>query len=122
MNIVRICVVVLIMGSLTLKYSFKGGNGTFYKLLKEKVDDYFTESKLHPAGNGKLYVKSALQILSATILYVVLVFFTPIAPVALSLCVALGVNLALIGFNVMHEGGHQAFSSNARLNGISAYF
>ncbi|HEY5745383.1 MAG TPA: acyl-CoA desaturase [Chryseolinea sp.] len=122
MNIVRICVVVLVMGSITLKYSFKGGNGTFYKLLKEKVDDYFTESKLHPAGNRKLYVKSALQILSATILYVVLVFFTPIAPVALLLCLALGVNLALIGFNVMHEGGHQAFSSNARMNNISAYF
>lgn len=122
MNVVCICVVVLVMGSLNLKYSFKGGNGTFYKLLKEKVDDYFAVSKLHPAGNGKLYVKSALQVLSSMILYVVLVFFTPIAPIALLLCLALGVNLALIGFNVMHEGGHQAFSSNARMNSVSAYF
>ena len=83
MNILHLCVVVLVMGSITLKYSFKGGNGAFYKLLKEKVDDYFTKSKLHPAGNRKLYVKSALQILSATILYVVLVFFTPVAPLAI---------------------------------------
>ena len=33
----------------------------------------------------------------------------------------LGINLGLIGFNVMHEGGHQSFSKHQWLNNISAY-
>jgi linoleoyl-CoA desaturase len=33
----------------------------------------------------------------------------------------LGFNLAVIGFNVMHEGGHQSFSRHKLINDISAY-
>lgn len=105
-----------------LKYTFETGKSAFFKNLKTKVDAYFVNKKLHPAGNGKLYFKSALQVLSATVLYIVLVFFTPVAPVALLLCVILGLNLAVIGFNVMHEGGHQSFSRHPWMNQVSAYF
>ena len=105
-----------------LKYTFNTTGITFFKDLKEKVDRYFSENKLHPAGNAKLFRKSLLQIASAASLYVVLVFFTPVTLVALLLCVILGLNLAVIGFNVMHEGGHQTFSRHAWLNKASAYF
>jgi linoleoyl-CoA desaturase len=37
------------------------------------------------------------------------------------LCTLLGVNLAALGFNVMHEGGHQSFSRYPWLNSASAY-
>jgi len=33
----------------------------------------------------------------------------------------MGANMALLGFNVMHEGGHQSFSSNKWVNKFSAY-
>src|SRR5687767_3113835 len=105
-----------------LKYTFDNRNAFFFKELKEKVDRYFAEHKLHPAGNRKLYWKSALQILSAVCLYTVLVFFTPIPAIAIVLCVILGLNLAVIGFNVMHEGGHQTFSKYAWINNASSYF
>lgn len=105
-----------------LKYSFDNSQGSFFKKLKEKVDHYFAEKKLDTAGNGKLYFKGALQVLSACVLYVVLVFFTPVPLVAVFLCFILGLNLAVIGFNVMHEGGHQSFSAHAWVNKISAYF
>src|SRR5687767_14865428 len=99
-----------------LKYTFDNGKSSFFKELKEKVDHYFAERKLHPAGNGKLYFKSIVQILSAATLYVVLVFFTPMPAIAITLCFALGLNLAAIGFNIMHEGGHQSFSEHAWIN------
>ena len=105
-----------------LKYTFETGKSVFFKNLKTKVDAYFVNKKLHPAGNGKLYFKSALQVLSATLLYIVLVFFTPIVPVSLLFCIILGLNLAVIGFNVMHEGGHQSFSKHPWMNQVSAYF
>lgn len=105
-----------------LKYTFDTGKGTFFKNLKSKVDAYFVGKKLHPAGNGKLYLKGGLQVFSAATLYTVLVFFTPVAPVSLFLCVILGLNLAVIGFNIMHEGGHQSFSKYRWVNQASAYF
>jgi linoleoyl-CoA desaturase len=105
-----------------LRYTFDNGKSNFFKNLKVKVDAYFMQRQLHPAGNGKLYLKGALQVLSAAALYVVLVFFTPHAAVSILLCVILGLNLAVIGFNIMHEGGHQTFSKHSWINGISAYF
>ena len=93
-----------------LKYTFDTGKSSFFKNLKEKVDAYFVQRQLHPAGNAKLYLKGLLQVFSAIGLYTVLVFFTPPAVVSILLCTVLGLNLAVIGFNVMHEGGHQTFS------------
>jgi len=105
-----------------VKYTFDTGKSSFFKNLKEKVDGYFAEKKIHPTGNGKLYLKGVLQILSAAGLYTVLVFFTPHVLISILLCVVLGLNLAVIGFNVMHEGGHQSFSKHRWVNHVSAYF
>lgn len=105
-----------------LKYTFDNSNGSFFKELKEKVERYFEDKNLDPTGNKKLYFKSAFQVSTAAGLYVTLVFFTPSALVSVLLCIALGLNLALIGFNVMHEGGHQSFSRHSWINSTSSYF
>lgn len=103
------------------KYTFSKGSSLFFKDLKEKVDTYFAHNNLHPAGNHKLVVKGLIQAAFSIILYVILVFFTPPAAVAILLCAALGINLAIIGFNVMHEGGHNTFARQEWMNKISAY-
>jgi linoleoyl-CoA desaturase len=105
-----------------LKYTFDTSQNSFFKSLKQKVDNYFAENDLNPAGNSKLYGKSIMQVLAAAGLYVVLVFFTPPAFIAMFLCLILGLNLAIIGFNVMHEGGHHSFSQYTWLNNVSSYF
>lgn len=105
-----------------LKYTFDTRNSSFFKQLKEKVDRYFEDGKMDTAGNKRLYIKSALQISVAIILYVVLVFFTPGILVSIFLCILLGLNLALIGFNIMHEGGHQSFSRHGWINNAAAHF
>jgi len=102
-------------------YKFDNSDALLYPALKRRVDTYFSESR-HPAGNRRLVFKALLQILTAVALYTVLVFFTPSALIAIFLCILLGLNLALIGFNVMHEGGHQSFSRYKWLNSASAYF
>jgi linoleoyl-CoA desaturase len=104
-----------------LKYSFNTQDSSFFKGLKEKVDQYFVEKHLSSTGGIKLYLKGLLQIATAAVLYTILVFFTPVTFVSILLCIALGLNLALIGFNVMHEGGHQSFSRYAWINNASAY-
>lgn len=104
-----------------LKFNFQRNQTSFFKDLKEKIDHYFAETKQDPSGNGKLYVKGLVQILTAASLYTILVFFTPTALIAIPLAVLLGLNLGVIGFNVMHEGGHQSFSKHPWINKASAY-
>ena len=104
------------------KYLFNTSNSSFFKTLRKKVDNYFTEQKLIQSGGGKVYIKGLLMISSAALLYTVLVFFTPVVPMAILLCILLGLNLAVIGFNVMHEGGHGSLSRHRWINRVSAYF
>src|SRR5690554_5845978 len=103
------------------KVSFNNSQSPFFRILKGKVNDYFSENHLSRTGGRKLVMKSTLIILSAISLYTVLVFFTPSAPLAILLCALLGINFAVIGFNIMHEGGHGSFSRYKWLNDISAY-
>ena len=103
-------------------YSFDNAPGSFFNSLKEKVDQYFIEKKLDRAGNAKLFWKSIFQILFAAGLYTVLIFFNPGVLISVVLCVLLGLNFAIIGFNVMHEGGHKSFSRHPWMNSVSAYF
>ncbi len=103
-------------------YSFNHGKSPFFTLLKRRVSDYFTESNIHQAGNARLLLKGAILISAAVGLYVTLVFFTPVIWVSVPLCMLLGLNMSLIGFNVMHDGGHHSFSKHRILNTTAAHF
>jgi linoleoyl-CoA desaturase len=103
------------------KLTFNNKQNLFFKTLKEKVEDYFSDNQIHIAGNRRLLLKSLFQVASAIGLYVLLVFYTPGTLLSVVLCALLGMNLAVIGFNVMHEGGHQSFSRHKWLNHLSAY-
>ncbi len=104
-----------------VKVTFDNKQSPFFKTLKEKVDDYFSKTHLDPSGSKSLFFKGVIVVLSAVAIYGTLVFFTPAPVVAMLLCAVFGLNLAVIGFNVMHEGGHQSFSKYAWINKISAY-
>src|SRR5688572_26984582 len=93
-----------------IRYTFDNSKKSFFDSLKHNVDTYFKSNNIHPAGNKKLYVKSLIQVLISVTLYTVLVFFTPSPMVSILLCIILGFTLAVIGFNVMHERGHNSFT------------
>lgn len=102
------------------KHHFQRGHGSFFTTLKCRVENYFVEHRTHPTGNKKLLWKAITQLASCALLYVILVFFTPAPLVAIALCLLLGINVAVVGFNVMHEGGHQTFSRHSWMNTLSA--
>jgi linoleoyl-CoA desaturase len=104
-----------------LKVTFDNSDSPFFKTLKNKVDHYFSSKHLDPSGNKALFLKGIIMVVSAVLIYGTLVFFTPPIWLAVILCGLFGLNLAAIGFNIMHEGGHQSFSKYPWLNKISAY-
>ncbi|SEN36964.1 linoleoyl-CoA desaturase [bacterium A37T11] len=103
------------------KVSFNTQNTLFSKTLKQRVNAYFKNNNISNTGNRKLYIKSSLLVAMAIANYIVLVFFTPPIVWAVILCVLLGLNMAAIGFNVMHDGGHASFSKKGWLNNLSSY-
>ena len=71
-------------------------------------------------GNIKIYLKSAFYILSFIASYLILVFYTPPALIAVLLSIVFGLLTAAIGFNVMHDGGHGSYSTKKSVNKIAA--
>lgn len=92
---------------------------TFHADLKERIKNYIAENQLRPTGNFKLYLKAIVLVLAFVFVYIHLVFFTPIWPIALAEAVLLGALTAGIGFNVMHDGAHGSFSRRAWVNELA---
>src|SRR5690606_34387245 len=103
------------------KTSFNNINKPFSAALRTRVNDYFKSKQLSSTGNRKLYIKSIVLLSTAVGIYAVLLFIPLPLWLSMLLCILLGVNFATIGFNIMHEGGHQTFSKRAWLNRLSAY-
>ncbi len=88
----------------------------FFQSLKEAADNYFNGKGLERTGDSRLYIKTAVLFLVALALYLLILFssFTVWAIILFS-CL-LGFTLACIGFNVMHDANHGAYSSNHKAN------
>lgn len=103
------------------RITFNNKNSVFFNALKEKVDTYFKSNNISETGNIKLYIKTIILLLTAAGLYTTLVFFTPNVWISIILCALLGINLAGIGFNVMHDGAHGSFSTKNWVNELMGY-
>lgn len=88
----------------------------FHTELKQKVNQYFLDHQKPMTGNFSLLFKALLLCVSYIFIYVHLVFFTPPYWIAIPECVLFGALTAAIGFNVMHDGAHGAFSKSKIIN------
>ena len=100
------------------KVSFNNTNRVFFHALKESVDRYFEENRLKRTGNWRLYAKTMVLIPAAIGLYVLLLAVPMHWLPSLALCGLLGVAMASIGFNVMHDACHGSFSSRGWVNEV----
>jgi linoleoyl-CoA desaturase len=101
--------------------AFKTKEHPFFDELKRKVDAYFDQTGKSRWGDWKIYLKTGILISTMIGLYVWLVFFTPGVLLSLFLCAILGLTLAGIGFNVMHDGAHGSYSKYTWLNNMMGY-
>jgi linoleoyl-CoA desaturase len=67
-----------------------------------------------------MYGKTAILLLSFAALYGLLVFFAQTVWQAVPLAILLGLVSAGIGFNIQHDGGHQAYSNFPWVNKLMA--
>lgn len=101
--------------------SFNTKEHPFFDELKMRVDSYFEQNHLSRTGNWMIYLKTAILLTSAVTFYSWLVFFTPGVWASLGLCALLGLTLAGIGFNVMHDSAHGSYSKYEWINKLMGY-
>ncbi len=100
---------------------FSNAPYSFHTELKKRINNYFEEAGKKQTGNFQLYFKAILLGTAFIAIYTHLVFFTPAIIWAVLECVLLGVVIAAIGFNVMHDGAHGSFSRSPFLNQMAAF-
>jgi linoleoyl-CoA desaturase len=88
----------------------------FQKTLNERVNTFLREGNFPGRDVPAMYVKTAVVLAwwLGTYLLLLLGRFSP--PVTLLLYVIWALSIASLGFNVMHDANHGAYSNNPRIN------
>ena len=87
--------------------------------IDECVEEYFLVRKLRKRDLPKMYMKTGIVLGWCVLSYLGLLHAsTPWQAVVLS--ISLGLAMAAVGFNVMHDGNHGAYSRHAWINQIMA--
>ncbi len=95
-------------------------NPSFHSVLKQRVNDYFEQNNISPTGGWRLFTKGLLLFGMLATTYLVLLIVQPAAVYAILLCVLMGLLIAAIGFNIMHDGSHGSFSKYGFVNKLAA--
>ena len=101
------------------RLKFSGSDG-FLQELRRRVDRYFRSTGRRPRDCPKMYLKTAIVIIWFAASYGLLVFGAGAWWTALPMAVSLGLSLAAVGFNIHHDGGHQAYSRRLWVNKLMA--
>lgn len=107
------------VGDAALRVTFAEGN-EFQAALRKRVDSYFRQTGRRRRDSPQMYIKAVTIIGVFIASYLLLVFVADAWWEAVPLAVLLGLATAGFGFNLMHDGGHEAFSRFRFLNRLMA--
>ena len=97
-----------------------GRDNAFQKEARRRVDEYFRTSGRRQRDCTAMYVKTVVILTFFAAMYTLLVFFADTWWQAFPLAILLSLSVAAIGFNIEHDGGHQAYSDHVWINRIMA--
>ncbi|MFM9028079.1 MAG: fatty acid desaturase family protein, partial [Bacteroidota bacterium] len=90
----------------------------FYKVLRERVDDYFESNGISPHANAAMVFKTIFMLALYFLPFTLMVTSIATGPWFWLCWLAMGFGLAGIGMSVMHDANHKAYSSNNTINDI----
>jgi len=97
------------------------GRVGFHATVKRRVHQYFVDNRLPTTGDWRLFLKTDMILLWFVLFYMLYVFCATSLPMSLLAVMALAQGFILIGFNMMHDGGHRSFSRQKAVNGIMGF-
>lgn len=99
----------------------KNHNEEFYKVLRQRVNEYFKKNNISRYANAKMVVKTVFMF---ALYFVPLTLLLTVAenPWAVMGCwITMGFGMAGLGLSVMHDANHGAYSSNEKVNKFVGY-
>jgi linoleoyl-CoA desaturase len=93
-------------------------SGPFHAELKQRADDYFAAEALSPHAGWSMRLKTAVLLTWLAGSWALAMFAPVNAWEAALLAVSIGLAMAGIGFNVMHDALHNAYSPSPRVNRV----
>lgn len=94
----------------------------FMKTVRNRVNDYFETNKISKYGNAQMVIKTIVLLAMYAIPYALMM--TGVVSniwVILAMWVIMGIAMAGIGFSIMHDANHGAYSSNKKVNQYMGY-
>ena len=88
----------------------------FFRTLNSRVNNYFKENNLDKTGNWKLHLKTIVMFSIFLTPYFFLLAMDMPFWTYLLLNLIIGVGMAGVGMNVMHDGNHGAYSNKSWVN------
>ncbi len=99
----------------TVKFPRKDASN-FFKTLNSRVNDYFNKNNIKKTGNWQLYLKTIILFTLFLAPYFLILTLNLPGWAQLLLTILMGVGMAGVGMNVMHDGNHGAYSSKKWVN------
>ncbi|MEC8134089.1 MAG: fatty acid desaturase, partial [Bacteroidota bacterium] len=103
------------MNKSSLKFSRKDPS-KFFRTLNSRVNNYFQDNQIKRTGNWKIWLKTIVMFsLFLVPYYLILTINMPGWLLFMSVFV-MGVGMAGVGMNVMHDGNHGSYSKKSWVN------
>jgi linoleoyl-CoA desaturase len=105
------------MNKETVRFSRKDST-QFFKTLNKRVNDYFKENKIKKTGDWRLHLKTAIMFALFLAPYFLILTLNLPNWANVLLTILIGVGMAGVGMNVMHDGNHGSYSNKKWVNKI----
>ena len=88
----------------------------FFKTLNKRVNQYFRENNIKRTGNWRLHIKTIVMFSLFLSPYFLILTLDINEWYMLLLTIVMGIGMAGVGMNVMHDGNHGSYSSKKWIN------
>lgn len=88
----------------------------FFRTLNKRVNSYFKENNIKRTGNWKLHLKSVIMFSLYLTPYFLLLTLNVPTWAQILFTIIMGVGMAGVGMNVMHDANHGSYSSKKWIN------
>lgn len=103
------------MKKVTLKFSRKDP-ANFFRTLNSRVNKYFRENNIKRTGNWKVWLKTLIMFSLFLVPYALILTLSMTPWLQVILVFVMGIGMAGVGMNVMHDGNHGSFSNKDWIN------
>ncbi len=104
----------------SIKFS-KNHNEEFYKVLRQRVNEYFKENNISRYANVNMVMKTFFMFALYVVPFILLLTVAVNPWFITAMWILMGFGMAGLGLSVMHDANHGAYSRNERVNKLVGY-